>query len=153
MATNPAVSAHPVFGVFIAGFFARFGWLDIPMNNAWYKLITIVLGLLLAGALAWAWRERARFSKWWAPLAFCVIAVVGNLLVINIRSYQEYVASGLPFAQGRYLLPLLGILGAGVVAGAQGFKRWGPAVAAACVCGLMLLNLFGMTLVLSRFYV
>lgn len=143
----------PVINVFLKGFLADFNTLDTHFSDNFYYAVTLVLLTLAAGLLAWGIQNKDRFRDWWAPAAMCVVATVGLLWVVNIRSYMHFAGTGEAFAQGRYLLPLVAIFAAGLVAGAQGFKRWAPTVAAVVVCSLFAINAFGMMLSMSRFYV
>lgn len=142
----------PAREVFLNGFLANFNSLDTYFGVRWYWPAAVVVLLLLGGAVAWGWRERAQLSRWWPQATLCVVAVTSLCLVINIRSWQQLLYDGGPFAQGRYLLPLVGVFGAFVVAGAQGFKRWGPALVGFTVAGLAVMNLFGYAISLTRFF-
>lgn len=143
----------PVLSVYLRGFLANFNSLDTYFADAWYLPATIVLLLLLGGAAAWGWQERARLKEWWPQATLCLLSVAALLLLINLRSWQQLLFDGKPFAQGRYLLPLIGLFAVGVVAGAQGYKRWAPALAGFAVAGLALMNLFGYAATLTRYFV
>lgn len=143
----------PVLAVFVRGFIANFNSLDTFFPDIAYLPVTVVLLALLGGLAAWGWRERARALEWWPQALTCVLATGALMFLINMRSWQQILFDGQPFAQGRYLLPLIAIFGAGIVAGAQGFKRWAPALAAFAVTLLAVMNLFGYAASLTRFFV
>lgn len=142
----------PVFEYFVKGAFANFNSLDTFFSDGVYWIVVAALLALWGGLIAWAVRERAAWRKWWPPVAACTIATVSVLLLVNVRSYQQILTDGTIFAQGRYLLPLIGIFCAFVVAGAQGFKRWAPVAVVTAISALAVLNLFGYSLTLGRYF-
>lgn len=151
---NPAPTSEgiPVFMVYARGYFAQFNSLDTYFATRWYMPLFALLLALIGGACAWGWRERARIKAWWPGAVLCVLATVSMMLMVNLRSWMQLLYDGTPFAQGRYLLPLIAISSAGIAAGAQGFRRFAPAIAGLAVSLLAVMNLFGYATSLTRFF-
>ena len=131
-----------------AGFY---GWLDtsfpIWVNNL-ALVPTGILALLCVRALA---TGRAALHQRAAEIAVYAVMALGLLALIGISAYVNS-SEGL-FADPRYLLPLLPLLGAGLVLAARGAgRRWGPAVGAAIIVLFLAHDIFSQLLVVSRYY-
>lgn len=143
----------PVIGVFVRGFIADFNALDTSFPNYVYGVMTLVLTGLVAGAVVAATRWRRSLPDRWPLIALAVVAAAGMAVFVNVSSYLVLMRDGTPFAQGRYLFPVLGVFGALVAAGSLGAgRRWALTTASVTVMLLAVLNLFGMGISLSRFY-
>ena len=74
-------------------------------------------------------------------------------LLVNVRAYLTLIESNEPFAQGRYLLQTIAVLGAAVAAAAVGLgDRRGRVLAVVMVVSIAAFNAFSLGLVLVRFY-
>ena len=73
--------------------------------------------------------------------------------LVNVRAFLNLIESNEPFAQGRYLLQTVGVLGAALAAAAVGLgDRRGRALGVVMVVSLAAFNMFSLGLVLLRFY-
>ena len=146
----------PVYGVFFKGFWADFGHLDTEFPSWVYALLaagTALVVALLALGLYRLRRQRDRLASVLPPAVLCLLTVVGFALIVNLRAYLNLIQTGGPFAQGRYLLPAVGVLGAAVAAASLALgRRRGAVAATAFVTAIAVLNAFSLSLVLSRFY-
>jgi hypothetical protein len=129
-----------------------YGWLDttfpIWVDNA--ALIAVgILALLCVRSLAVchaALRERV------AEIAVYAAMALGLLTLIGLSSYVDYSSEGL-FADPRYLLPLIPLLGAALALAARGAgRRWGPAIGALIIVLFMAHDIFSQLLVVGRYY-
>ena len=144
----------PVVSVFVRGFFADFNALDTAFPRPLYGLIVLVLAALVCGAAAAVYRRREVLRDRWPLVALPVVAVTGAALFINVSSYLMLVRDGAPFAQGRYLFPAMAVFGVLVAAGSLGLGRSRGLIAAGVlIVSMAMLNVFGMALSLTRFYV
>ncbi|HTA13936.1 MAG TPA: DUF2142 domain-containing protein [Solirubrobacteraceae bacterium] len=129
-----------------------YGWLDTSFPT-WVDNVALVaaaaMALLCARALA-AGRAALRLRAAEA-IVYCTIAL-GLLLLIGIAS-NLYTSSEGVFAEPRYLLPLLPLMGLGVALAARGAgRRWGPPTGAAIVVLFLAHDIFSQLLVVARYY-
>lgn len=143
----------PFVDVFVKGFFANFNALDTYFDQWLYYVIALIGALLTAGAALAVYHRRDRLTERWPLVAMPAIAVAGMALFINLTTFLILTKDGTSFAQGRYLFPVIGVFGALVSAGSLGAgRRRGLVIASLVVTALALLNLFGLGLSASRFY-
>ena len=143
----------PAYNVYFKGFWATFGHLDTKFDGWVYTLLALAAAATVALAALTLWRARARIATVAPRVLLGALAVVGFALLINLRSYFALINGDPQFAQGRYLLPAVPVLGAALVCAALAFGRRRGAVAAALyVAGIAAFNVFSLGLVLSRYY-
>jgi 4-amino-4-deoxy-L-arabinose transferase-like glycosyltransferase len=132
---------------------AVFGWLDVKFPVWVYKVVGLLsAGALVAGLVAAA-RGVLRDRRLLGLVAFFAVAALGLLFIVHWAEFTIITLEGIPFAQGRYLLPLIP-LGGAAVAGAIGLLPRTPrAVAAGLVVGgLLTLQLGALGLNLGRYF-
>jgi 4-amino-4-deoxy-L-arabinose transferase-like glycosyltransferase len=128
-----------------------YGWLDTTFP-AWVNNLALVpagiLALLCVRALA---ISRVALRQRFAEISVYTVMGLGLLTLIGVSSYIDSY-EGL-FADPRYLLPLLPLLGAGLVLAARGAgRRWGPAVGTLIILLFLAHNIFSQLLVAGRYY-
>ncbi|MGD0452792.1 MAG: DUF2142 domain-containing protein [Solirubrobacteraceae bacterium] len=128
-----------------------YGWLDTSFP-VWVDNIA----LLPAGLIVLLWTRtviagRAVLRARILELIVYGSMVVGLLTLIGATDYLNTEGAG--FAEPRYLLPLLPLLGAGLALAARGVgRRWAPAAGALIVVLFLAHDVFSQLLVVSRFY-
>jgi hypothetical protein len=130
-----------------------YGWLD-----TYFPLWVDDLALLPAGIIALlcvrallAGRAVLRARR--LEILVYAAMVLGLLTLIGLGSFFDNASEGLGFAEPRYLLPLIALLGAGLALAARGAgRRWGPAVGAGVVALFFAHDLFSQLLVIARYY-
>ncbi len=134
------------------GYIGRFGWLD-TFFPSWVYTVALVAAVALAGLLVRALlMARARLRGRATELAVYAVMTLGTLLVIGGSAYRERGGPAV-WAQARYLLPMLPILGAALALSARGAgRRWGPPVGALIVVLVIAHNLFSQLQVVARYY-
>jgi 4-amino-4-deoxy-L-arabinose transferase-like glycosyltransferase len=145
--------SFPLYDLFFKGFWGDFGHLEIDYPG-WVYGILIACSIAVLALVAYAAvHAKLRRDVLAAGLLLGVLPVVMTALLVNVRAYLSLIESNEPFAQGRYLLQTVAVLGAALAAAAVGLgERRGRALAAAMVVSLAAFNMFSLGLVLLRFY-
>jgi hypothetical protein len=128
-----------------------YGWLDTSFPT-WVNNLALVpagiLALLCLRALA---ISRTALRLRIAEVAVYALMGLGLLALIGLSSYIDS-SEGL-FADPRYLLPLIPLLGVGLALAARGAgRRWGPAVGALIIVLFLAHDIFSQILVIGRYY-
>jgi hypothetical protein len=150
----PPFEGWTVRDVYIDRLYGTFGQLEI-MVPGWVTNVLAGAGLVLAvGVLAAAIARRDALRRMWAPVAVLVAAAVGAILLLHLQAYRSLlVEPGDPVITGRYLLPLLPVLGVAVAASLQALPRRAFAVAGGGVlAAAVLLQFAALGAMLTRFY-
>lgn len=123
-------------------FVGTFGWMNLWMPRGMYLLYD-VLGLLAACGLVWGWIRRK--IEWRLALILLTMPILNLLIVIYINlSFNQ--------PQGRYMFPSLPAIGLLVALGFEGLPGWRRPVRLCLVTGLLLLNIFILTVWLIPAY-
>ncbi|HSZ13736.1 MAG TPA: DUF2142 domain-containing protein [Solirubrobacteraceae bacterium] len=130
-----------------------YGWLDVSfpvwVDDAALLPVALIAILCARSLLAGASALRRRGAE---LLVYGAMAV-GLMSLIGATAYFNTEGQQLGFAEPRYLLPLLPLLGAALALAARGAgRRWGPVAGALIVALLFAHDLFSQLLVVSRFY-
>ncbi len=130
-----------------------YGWLDTSFP-IWVDNLALVpaavIALLCIRSLVTA---RVTLHRHLLELLVYGTMVVGLLVLIGLSSYLNTSSEGLGFAEPRYFLPLLALLGAILALAARGAgRRWGPAVGTLIVVLFLAHNIFSQLLVVARYY-
>lgn len=145
--------SFPLYDLFFVGFWADFGHLEIDFPRWVYGILIAFSITVLALVVLAAIRARPRREVLAAGLLLGVLPVVMTALLVNVRAYLNLIESNEPFAQGRYLLQTVGVLGAALAAAAVGLgDRGGRIFGVVMVVSLAAFNMFSLGLVLVRFY-
>jgi 4-amino-4-deoxy-L-arabinose transferase-like glycosyltransferase len=144
--------AIPAYDIFFKGFWADFGSLDAVFPD-WVYGVLLVASIGIVSLLLWgAFRSRRRPNVIAAGILLGVLPILATAALVNLRSYLAWL-EGQPFAQGRYLLQGVAVLGAAVAAAALSLgERRGRIFGAVMIVSLAALNAFSLGLVLLRYY-
>ena len=147
----PGISKLPAYDVWIKTGWGAFGWLEVRFPGPVYVVLAVLTVGLLAGGLWAAFRRRPRLDPWIA--AFLALVVLCLLAGLHWIEWRQLNSQGIAFNQGRYLLPLIPVLGA-CAAGALGLlpARARAAAVGALMGGLFVLQLFALGINAARFY-
>ncbi len=144
----------PVYDNYFKGFWANFGHLDTRFPETTYRVLAWASVAIVAFASITLYRLRRSWRELLPRVALVVLATAAFAVMVNLFSYIEFTRSGGPFAQGRYLLPAVAVVGVVVVAAALAFgRRWSLAAGTAIVSAAAVLNTFSLGLLLTRYYV
>lgn len=143
--------SEPGYQQLFESFVGVFGQLRVWFPTWVYRLLAVglaLIGLLVVRVLhadprELRWRRGELLS--YAAMAAALMLLIG--LSADLR--RNLIA----MVQGRYLLPLLPLLGALLALGARGAgERWGRSVGVAIVSSMVALTLFGQLLTIAWFY-
>ena len=147
----PAIDRLPAYDVWIKKGWGAFGWLEVRFPEPVYVVLAVITaGLLVGGATALLRRGNRTNLLQAAFLGLVTLALLAGLHWIE---YQTILGQGVLFNQGRYLLPLLPILGA-CAAGTLGLipASWRMRAVGLLLGALFALQLFSLGINLGRFY-
>ena len=135
------------------GYVGLYGWLDTPFPG-WVNSLAVIpaaaIGLLCGCSLV---RARAALRSRASELAVYAIIAIGLMALVGEDSFLRFPALTAEYAQVRYMLPLLPLLGAAVALAARGAgRRAGPAVGAVIVVLFLAHDVFSQLLVVARYY-
>jgi 4-amino-4-deoxy-L-arabinose transferase-like glycosyltransferase len=153
------ISGRPAVNLWLGTGAGVFGWVNVwfPKGVYWVVgLAWLLVGVLFAAASARWWRatpgRRERLARL-APAAFLASVALITLAALHYTDYTFFIARQGLFMQGRYLLPL-----AGVVAAVVGWAllavpgRGRPIAAGAWIGALLVFQIASLGLVLGRWY-
>ncbi len=131
-----------------------YGWMDTTFPT-WVENVALVPAAAVASLCA---RElfvrRVALRSRLAELGVYAAIVVGVLLMIAASSYlSDVIAHAYAFAEPRYLLPLLPLLGGVVALAVRGAgRRWLPVAGAAMIVLFLGHDIFSQLQVIARYY-
>ncbi len=99
----------PLYDVWVWQLTGVFGWLDVYLPLWIYKVAAAVGGLIAIGGIVLLARLRDR--RHLALVGFFALAVLSLLGLLHVTEYRAVIAGSPTFLQGRYLLPVVGIMG------------------------------------------
>jgi 4-amino-4-deoxy-L-arabinose transferase-like glycosyltransferase len=143
----------PARQLWFNGYVGLYGWLDTPFPGWVYDLALIPAAAiaLLCGRSLYQGRFVLRSRVF--ELATYAIMGIGLMVLIGAASYSAFPTTDAEFAQVRYLLPLLPLLGAVLALAARGAgRRWGPTVGVLIVVLFMAHDVFSQLQVVARYY-
>jgi 4-amino-4-deoxy-L-arabinose transferase-like glycosyltransferase len=147
----PQLLGLPVYERWIKGLWGSFGWLEVQFHNPVYLVLAAVTVVLLAAGLLALVRHRSAANL--RVAAFAGLAALALLAGLHWTEYGMLRSSGAAFNQGRYLLPLLPLLGACAASLLHLLgPRRAPVASGALLGGLAALQIASLAIVTVRFY-
>jgi 4-amino-4-deoxy-L-arabinose transferase-like glycosyltransferase len=143
----------PIWITWLDGSIGHFGWLDYTFPAWVYNDGLDILYALLALALVGLIRARAAIRPMLGIFACFGVMALGLLGAIGYAGIRYQLSTGYPFAQARYLFPLVVFYALFIVLAARALpRRWAPLLGALLVVLAMVHGLFAETLTISRYY-
>ncbi len=141
----------PLYHIWIVQGWGAFGWLETRFPGRAYTLLAVVTVLIAVAALARTFVTRTQVDR--AVAAFLLTAGLTLLAALHWTDYHSFTGGRGNFMQGRYLFPLVAILGL-VVAQALSWAhgRVRAAGAGALLGALVVLQVLSLGLIATRFY-
>lgn len=150
---DPSVAAaigYPAYRVWIVLGWGAFGWLEVKFPELVYRLLAFFTAAVGIAAVVAIWRARRRIEL--AVLAFLALTTIALLAGLHWSDYHV-LAAGNRFMQGRYIFPLVGLMGCALAAAALLLpERARGGAIGATLAGLFVFHLFSLGLVIERFY-
>jgi hypothetical protein len=143
----------PVYSVWLIGSWGKFGWRQFRLPPRAFYAIALALVLVLVG-LVLAIRS-GNIPRDRALAVFFALAAVALLAVLHVTEYRVVFIthSRADFNQGRYLLPLVSLLGVGVAGALTVLKnRWRLYAISLVLAGLLTLQLLSLVAHARWFY-
>jgi 4-amino-4-deoxy-L-arabinose transferase-like glycosyltransferase len=139
--------------IWFDGLVGLYGWLDTTFPSWVYDVALIpaaaLVLLLIAGLVANRDALRRRSSE---LLTYALMAS-GLLILIGSASYVGFPEIGGAYAESRYLLPLLPLMGVALALAARGAgRRWGPTVGALMLMLFLAHDILSQLQVIARYY-
>jgi Predicted membrane protein (DUF2142) len=130
-----------------------YGWLDTTFPVWVNDLFLIPFALLTVLGIRALVTLRVTLRRRLVELIVYAAMGLGVLLLIGTDSYLKFPGQAGTYAEPRYLLPMLPLIGAGLALSARGAgRRWGPVAGTLIVVLLLAHNIFSQLEVISRFY-
>jgi hypothetical protein len=139
--------------IWFDGLVGLYGWLDTTFP-AWVYDAALVpaIGLaLLCGRTLIA--SRGALVRRRGELATYALMAAGLLILVGSASYTGFPQIAGAYAESRYLLPLLALMGAALALAARGAgRRWGPTVGVLILVLFAAHDIFSQLQVIARYY-
>jgi len=122
-------------------FWARFGWLNVRLDDLWYRAITLICLAALGGLLLFAYRLVRRpglLASWQKKSLFLFFLSIVLMFIITMSFFSAYFSNlRLTLVQGRYLFPAIVPIATFFVLGWRELfppqcRRWGLLALALC---------------------
>lgn len=131
-----------------------YGWMDTTFPG-WVENVALIPGTIIAGlCVRGLYAQRAALRVRVSEFAGYAAVGVGVLVMLGVSSYNgDVIDKTSAFAEPRYLVPLIPLLGAVVVLAVRGAgRRWAPIVGAAVVMLFLGHDLVSQLQVIGRYY-
>jgi hypothetical protein len=131
-----------------------YGWLDTTFPGWVYELALVPTAIILALAARALVASRASLRARALELAVYGAMAVGPLVLVGADSYmQSSESQGELYAEPRYLLPMIVLMGALLALAARGAgRRWLPVAGALIVTAVLAHDLFSQLQVIARYH-
>jgi 4-amino-4-deoxy-L-arabinose transferase-like glycosyltransferase len=139
--------------IWFNGYVGLYGWLDTRFPTWVYNFALLPAAAIAALCVAAIVQARQALRGRIGELAVYAAMMLGLLILIAAACYSTFPRRAASFAEPRYLMPLLPLLGAIMALAARGAgRRWGPAVGCLLVILFLGHDLFSQMLVVGRYY-
>ncbi|MGH2894899.1 MAG: DUF2142 domain-containing protein [Solirubrobacteraceae bacterium] len=141
----------PVYDVWVRQGTGVFGWLDVYLPDWMYRasaLSAAGLGIVSTGLLT-----RLCKGRHLALLGFFALTLLALLVLLHVTEYRALIAGGGQFLQGRYLLPVVALLGLAVgLVIARVPPRLRPSACAVAVTVLLVSQAISLATIVHGYY-
>jgi hypothetical protein len=148
---RPTPGGLPLWEIWVQQVSGRFGWLDIFLPSAAYRVLATIAAATAVGVVAIAARFRDRLRL--ELLAFFALTLLALVFGLHLTEYRSMIAGNGPVIQGRYLLPVIGLIGLAVGLVVSRLPARLRGIASAVVLGtLLVLQLVALASIAKGYY-
>lgn len=141
----------PVYEIWLRQGIGTFGWLDVYLPNWIYKATGVIVTGIGVGAIGLLTRVLKR--RHLLLLGFFVLTLLALLALLHLAEYLVIIGGGGQFNQGRYLLPVVGLLGLAIALIIRALPhRARPPACGLLLTGLLALQVISLAAVLQAYY-
>jgi hypothetical protein len=147
----PESSMLPLDYYWIREGWATFGWEDVTLPAWAYTVLIYVSAAVAVSVVALVARFRDRLR--WQLVGFLALALAALLGLLHVSDYRSIIAGGGPLVQGRYLLPVVALLGLafGLLV-TRVPARWRAPAAGAVLALVLLLQVLALGTIARTYY-
>ena len=102
-------SGLPLYDVWLRQDIGAFGWLDVGLPSWVYPIATAIIAVFAIAAVGLFVRLRGRAA--WPLAGFYALTALALLVLMHVTEYRSVIDGLGPVLQGRYLLPVVGLVG------------------------------------------
>jgi Predicted membrane protein (DUF2142) len=129
-----------------------YGWFDTTFPLWVDNLALVLVGVLILLCIRALFALRVALRRHLVEIVVYGVMGIGLALLVAASNYLD-TAEGLGYAQPRYLLPMIPLLGVALALAARGAgRRWGPSVGMLLVVLVLAHDVFSQLLVIARYY-
>lgn len=139
--------------IWFNGLVGLYGWLDTTFPNWVYDAALLPAGALALLLLRTLIADRTALRNRSGEILTYALMAAGLLILVGSASYTAFPQIAGAYAESRYLLPLLALVGVAPALAARGAgRRWGPIAGVAILLLSMGHDIFGQLQVIARYY-
>lgn len=141
----------PVYDIWVQQGVGTFGWLDVYLPHWMYPAAAITLAAIAISTVALL--SRLRDPRHLALLAFFALTAVALFGLLHVTDYRSLIAGQGTAVQGRYLLPVVGLLGlaTGLIVN-QLPRRGRPLACGAVLAAVLAMQTISLAAIVQAYY-
>jgi Predicted membrane protein (DUF2142) len=140
-----------VYAIWVQQLVGVFGWLDVNLPNWMYQAGAVLAAGLAIGVISVVVRIRGRRAL--SLLSFFALTLLALLGLLHVVGYSALISGGGAFLQGRYLLPVVGLLGLAVAVLVSRLPlRFQPLACGVLITGLLSWQVISLVAVVEAYY-
>jgi 4-amino-4-deoxy-L-arabinose transferase-like glycosyltransferase len=141
----------PVYDIWVRQGIGMFGWLDVYLPAWLYNAAGVAAAGI--GVTAVALLARLLKRRHLLLLGYFALTLLGLLALLHLGEYLVIIGGGGQFNQGRYLLPVVGLLGLAIALIVRALPpRVRPPACGLVLTGLLALQVISLSAVLQAYY-
>ncbi len=139
--------------IWFNGLVGLYGWLDTTFPEWVYEAALVPAAAMALLLVVGLYKARAALRRRLGELVTYSAMAVGLLILVGSASYVGFPEFGGAYAESRYLLPLLALMGGAVALAARGAgRRWGPATGVTILVLFLAHDIFSQLQTVARYY-